>query len=240
MTVVLEYDNHLLEECLGCKLWHRKSTTKDYYPKGATYHVMKPRKRFKLADLSPSTEYSCKVTLFSDTQTLGVWEATWVTPASSKRFISLYGNEEHSLIVTPHPNKSVVPKQFAELQSLNCLNKHDESLVLPNVPFRGSASDPPSTPCKSDKRTEVSGLSGKKRPEKSDYEYCVHVIKWLEHEGHIERDFRVKFLTWFSLKAAVRDRRVVSVFIDTMIDDPPSLSGQLIDTFSDDISLYTI
>uniref|UniRef100_A0A1D1YIM4 Protein VERNALIZATION INSENSITIVE 3 n=2 Tax=Anthurium amnicola TaxID=1678845 RepID=A0A1D1YIM4_9ARAE len=68
-----------------------------------------------------------------------------------------------------------------------------------------------------------------------DYEYCVKVVRWLECEGHIETNFRVKFLTWFSLRATPQERRVVSVFVDTMIDDPHSLAGQLIDTFSEAI-----
>lgn len=66
-----------------------------------------------------------------------------------------------------------------------------------------------------------------------EYEYCVKVIRWLECEGHIETSFRVKFLTWFSLRASPQERRIVSVFVDTLIDDPGSLAGQLVDTFSE-------
>ncbi|PKA49452.1 VIN3-like protein 2 [Apostasia shenzhenica] len=68
-----------------------------------------------------------------------------------------------------------------------------------------------------------------------DYEYCVKVIRWLECEGYIESNFRVKFLTWFSLSASPQERKVVSVFVDTLIDDPGSLAGQLVDSFSDAI-----
>ncbi|XP_073000147.1 VIN3-like protein 2 isoform X1 [Typha latifolia] len=68
-----------------------------------------------------------------------------------------------------------------------------------------------------------------------DYEYCVKMIRWLECEGHIETNFRVKFLTWFSLRATPQERRVVSVYVDTLIDDPASLAGQLVDTFSEAI-----
>ncbi|VFQ74215.1 unnamed protein product [Cuscuta campestris] len=65
------------------------------------------------------------------------------------------------------------------------------------------------------------------------YEYSVGVIKKLESEGHIETDFRVKFLTWFSLKATAQERMVVGIFIDTFIDDLSSLAGQLMHTFMD-------
>ncbi|OVA19001.1 Fibronectin [Macleaya cordata] len=69
-----------------------------------------------------------------------------------------------------------------------------------------------------------------------DYEYCVKVIRWLECEGHIEKNFRVKFLTWYSLRATPQERKVVKVFVDTFMDDPAGLAGQLIDTFLEGIS----
>ncbi|KAJ6795863.1 VIN3-like protein 2 [Iris pallida] len=66
-----------------------------------------------------------------------------------------------------------------------------------------------------------------------DYEYCVEAIRWLECKGHIETNFRVKFLTWFSLRASPHERRIVNVYVDTLLDDPGSLAGQLVDTFSE-------
>lgn len=69
-----------------------------------------------------------------------------------------------------------------------------------------------------------------------DFEYYVKVIRWLECEGHIEQNFRQKFLTWYSLRATPLEVRIVKVFIDTFIEDPASLAGQLIDTFSESIS----
>lgn len=69
-----------------------------------------------------------------------------------------------------------------------------------------------------------------------DYEYHVKVIRWLESNGHIQTKFRMKFLTWFSLRATQSERKVVSVFVDTLIEDPPSLAGQLVDTFAEGIS----
>ncbi|XP_052199288.1 VIN3-like protein 2 isoform X2 [Diospyros lotus] len=91
------------------------------------------------------------------------------------------------------------------------------------------------------------GSSSKKRSEERrdeeqsgngdrDFEYCVKVIRWLECEGHMETNFRQKFLTWYSLRATPQEVRVVKVFVDTLIDDPASLAGQLVDTFSDAIS----
>ncbi|GLJ43591.1 hypothetical protein SUGI_0907230 [Cryptomeria japonica] len=68
-----------------------------------------------------------------------------------------------------------------------------------------------------------------------NYEYCVKMIRWLECKGHIQKEFRIKFLTWFSLRATSQERRIVSVFVDTMSDDPASLAGQLVDTFSEGV-----
>ncbi|XP_031108131.1 VIN3-like protein 1 [Ipomoea triloba] len=69
-----------------------------------------------------------------------------------------------------------------------------------------------------------------------NFEYCVKIIRWLECEGHIKKDFRLKLLTWFSLRSTEQERRVVNTFIQTLMDDPGSLAGQLIDSFSDIIS----
>jgi len=66
-----------------------------------------------------------------------------------------------------------------------------------------------------------------------NYEYCVKVIRWLECSGHIEKDFRMKFLTWFSLRSTQQERRVVITFIRTLLDDPSSLAGQLLDSFQE-------
>lgn len=77
---------------------------------------------------------------------------------------------------------------------------------------------------------ECSGIGDK------DFEYYVKVIRWLECNGHIETTFRQKFLTWYSLRANPQQVRVVKVFIDTFIEDPASLAGQLVDSFSDVMS----
>ncbi|CAH9109587.1 unnamed protein product [Cuscuta europaea] len=66
-----------------------------------------------------------------------------------------------------------------------------------------------------------------------NFEYGVKIIRWLECEGYIAKDFRLKLLTWFSLRSTEQERRVVITFIQTLIDDPSSLAGQLIDSFSE-------
>lgn len=64
-----------------------------------------------------------------------------------------------------------------------------------------------------------------------NYEYCVKVIRWLECLGHIKKDFRMKFLTWFSFRSTEQERWVVITFIRTLIEEPSCLAGQLLDAF---------
>lgn len=84
-------------------------------------------------------------------------------------------------------------------------------------------------------REKILEMCAKEGSLEGSYEYCVKVVRWLECEGHIETNFRVKFLTWFSLRATPQERRIVTVYVDTLIDDPASLAGQLVDTFSETI-----
>ncbi|XP_012573407.1 VIN3-like protein 2 isoform X2 [Cicer arietinum] len=69
-----------------------------------------------------------------------------------------------------------------------------------------------------------------------DFEYYVKVIRWLECEGHIEKNFRQKFLTWYGLRASTQEVRIVKIYVDTFLEDPASLAEQLVDTFSECIS----
>ncbi|KAK2983118.1 hypothetical protein RJ640_022590 [Escallonia rubra] len=269
-NIILEYEDHLFEEFLGCRLWHRKSTAKGY-PKEATCIVLRPERRFKLIDLDPSTEYVCKVSFFSKRRTLDVLEAKWVTPMFGGSSISVsdeeLGEKEDAVSTKAqelgeNPSE-LLPKKVGHMHdalavagsgenwfthpyphyigeavsaTLNC-----DMIKQPSLPpvkensLTSPSSTPPPTPCKSDGMTKVSCLGGKKQLKESAYEYSVRVIRRLEHEGHLSADFRVKFLTWFSLKATVQERRVVNVFIDTMINDPQCLAGQLIDSFMEKI-----
>ncbi|KAL6840990.1 hypothetical protein ACP4OV_029250 [Aristida adscensionis] len=66
-----------------------------------------------------------------------------------------------------------------------------------------------------------------------DYEHCVKVIRQLECDGHIEDDFRMKFLTWYSLRSTDMERRAVTTFIKTLMGEPSSLAEQLLDSFGE-------
>ncbi|CAO2841474.1 unnamed protein product [Amaranthus hypochondriacus] len=68
------------------------------------------------------------------------------------------------------------------------------------------------------------------------FEFCVKYIRLLECNGYITPEFRLKLLTWFSLRSTVQERRVVYTFIETLGNDHKSLAGQLVDSFGDLIS----
>ncbi|XP_021723416.1 VIN3-like protein 2 isoform X1 [Chenopodium quinoa] len=70
----------------------------------------------------------------------------------------------------------------------------------------------------------------------SNLEYYIKMIRWLECEGHIDKSFRQKFLTWYSIRATPQEIRIVKAFVDTLNDDPASLAEQLQDTFEEIIS----
>ncbi|XP_065880396.1 VIN3-like protein 2 isoform X2 [Euphorbia lathyris] len=236
VVIVLEYvvDNPSAE-LLGCMLWHRESKVKDY-PQKPTYIILKPDKSFKITDLNPSTEYACKASFFGSTGILNVLEAKWITPTRNGQFETASGasREEDNNITCQM--KSTTSKL---IRSQSVKNNNDRLCSMPAsvevVSSISLGSFYPSTPCKFSEMKEVSGLGCKKQKDESAYEYSVRVIKWLESEGHIEEDFRVKFLTWFSLKATIQERKVVNVFVDAFIDDPPSLAGQLIHSFTQEV-----
>lgn len=241
VTIILEYDDTVLKDISGCRLWHRKSSVTDY-PEKPTYIILRPQKRFLIADLDPLTEYVCKVSLFKSTEIVGIWEAKWTTSASSGSFVTA-SNTDRKNLTAQIPSK-VESMNSSNMKSIFFEHPPKLPLSLANITRnKDKESSPksisPPTPGKSDglpdgmRDTTASGCE--KRREESTYEYSVRVVKWLECQGHIEECFRVKFLTWFSLKATTHERRVVSVFVDAFIDDPSSLAGQLIHTFMDEI-----
>ncbi|GLT93709.1 hypothetical protein SLE2022_114870 [Rubroshorea leprosula] len=202
-------------------------------------------------DLNPSTEYFCKVSLFSSKEKVGVWEAKWVPPASIENCIAALVHEKEETLRTAQiysqansTNSSNTEPAFEEHDAKlptfdevsKCTNDRLHSPhFLEKVPPLSPSSLYPSTPCKLQKTREIPGAHCKKRMEESDYEYAVRMVKWLEHQGHMDKDFRVKFLTWFSHKATKQERRVVSVFVDALIGDPVGLAEQICHTFMDEI-----
>ncbi|KAG0482158.1 hypothetical protein HPP92_010242 [Vanilla planifolia] len=164
---------------------------------------------------------------------------------------TLLTNSNEDSNSTPQKQLKDVPKSEIELDT----PAHHEMVVAAHVPLSacrleaGPVNSSFSLPTKNDlsKPERESGSSSKRRnelikefhnkygPIEGDYEYCVKVIRWLECKGLIESNFSIKFLTWFSLRASPQERRVVSAYVNTLVDDPTSLADQVVDTFSDAI-----
>lgn len=100
----------------------------------------------------------------------------------------------------------------------------------------GSGEGEEHTRSSSKKRCTETHLDEEDGPSKENMEYYIKVIRWLECDGHIDKGFRQKFLTWYSIRATPQETRIVKAFVDTLIDDPASLSEQLIDTFGEIVS----
>ncbi|KAJ3676885.1 hypothetical protein LUZ60_002609 [Juncus effusus] len=117
-------------------------------------------------------------------------------------------------------------------------NSHKDSTNGISTPQNGILSpqngiSTPQNGISSPQNNILSPQNGTFGSKENEFEYCVKVVRWLECEGLIDSNFRVKFLTWFSLRASLKERRVVRVYVETLIDDPASLAGQLADTFSE-------
>ncbi|KAF6143543.1 hypothetical protein GIB67_029712 [Kingdonia uniflora] len=252
LVMVLAYEDKLLEQFLGCRIWHRSSNMA-YYPENPTCIVLRPEERFFISDLDPSTKYFFKVSIFSIVRELGVWESQFVTKAliadeNSQRDSTNSSNNHSNLQLLKDMSRTVktLPAMLSPYgnslrDSTNSSNEHsnlqlfeDFSKNMKILPEIVSPHVSPTTPPKSKVFQEVPSSVSKKESVDRKYE-SVEVIKWLQREGYMEMEFSLKFLFWFSSRATMRERRVVNAFVDTLIDDPHSLAGQLVDTFTDEI-----
>lgn len=232
IAIVLEYEEMLLEDIIGCRLWHRKSN--DYYLEVPTRVLLRPETRFVILGLDPSTEYFFKVSPFTSKRQLEETESRWITQTPSGTYSNVQNHGSDRVCIRKDSVSTLDEEHEAG----------DQAFIIETDSQRGSTNSnryvhsshvPPTMPCKPVAPNERLGFGNEKQMMEREYEYSVKVIRWLECEGHMEKEFRVKFLTWFSLKATMQERRVVSAFIDTLIDDPASLVGQLVDTFKDGI-----
>ncbi|KAL1823866.1 hypothetical protein ACET3Z_010644 [Daucus carota] len=142
-----------------------------------------------------------------------------------------------------HDNqKNVVEKSHGsgDSQNLNHKSSADLSAVhLEGKMYRKRAAtkDDESHDCDSTLiNRSPSGIHDNSGSLGENFEDSVKIIRWLECEGYIKQEFRLKLLTWYSLRSTEQERRVVNTFIQTLIDDPSSLAGQLLDSFSDVVS----
>ncbi|CAH2051287.1 unnamed protein product [Thlaspi arvense] len=141
-----------------------------------------------------------------------------LTPATEYCFkvVSFSGEQESGVEETKVSTKTHQEEEEEQEEStlVNCLStKEEEDAIKEAVPKEKAVKD------------ENSGLA-----------QCVKIIRELECSGHVDKNFRQKFLTWYSLRASAQERNVFKTFIDVLKDDSVALAEQLVDTFSDCIS----
>lgn len=245
-------------------MWHRKSEDTDYPAKPTCTLFAPTSSKFLLSGLTPSTQYVLKVVHFENTRELGSKEISFQTSNDNEKSPPTNSSSLSNPSSVEDENNNIINKQKDQDVAINI--ETDAANIIKNSlridenngkdfdPFAPTTSAKlPITPCKTES-VKNSILARKTKPKASkkilankseeepddsddrEFGYYVKVIRWLECEGHIDTSFRKKFLTWYSLRASQQEVRIVKVFVDTLIEDPDSLAGQLVDTFSDVIT----
>lgn len=241
ITVILDSENVVSQGNLTYKLWHRKADDTNY-PRDPSCENLRPNAGFNIAGLDPGTEYCFNVVSFDGANELikklearsSTASEDMLSPATNCSSLSNPSSveDETNNDGGDHRADDAAPIEAVDEKG----NKSAEEPGTECVPFVAVAGDLPITPCK----LERSKPAGKDLPEsgpgKRDLEYYVKIIRWLECEGHIEKNFRQKFLTWYSLRATRQEVQIVKVFVDTLVEEPASLAAQLVDTFSESVS----
>ncbi|CAN1301992.1 VIN3-like protein 2 [Linum perenne] len=255
ITLVLRSEDSPVEAIRGYNIWHRKAMETEYSAE-PTCRLFIPNTKYIVMGLQPATEYSFKVTSFNNRGELGMSEVHSLTCGiNDEAQISPAGEISQS----PVTNCSSFSNPSSDVGKLEYSHSSKDSQITPVViGVDNSDASLPITPCKEEILKEVQGRNARSKPSTSkskkrsadrvgeqctangnpdeELECCVKMIRWLECQGHIEKKFRQKFLTWYSLRASAEEMRVVKAYVDTFIEDPSALAEQLVDTFSECIS----
>lgn len=237
----------------GFKLWYcpSKEDKEQSFSTEPTLIISTSQTRILISNLQPSTEYLFQIISFTDYGNLGRSEAKCFTKSIEivDSEITTIDDEKFDLNVASMPdlNAELIPlrdeddectlERVVEADEKSSRSSDTQTYKTRRGREVESRKQKPS--CKTEAHDCISTLiNGSHQMGGSDhldgnYEYCVKIIRWLECGGHIKQEFRMKFLTWFSLRSTEQERRVVNTFIQTLIDDPSCLAGQLVDSFSD-------
>ncbi|GJX82053.1 VIN3-like protein 2 [Tanacetum coccineum] len=240
-------------------MWHRRAEDTDYPTKPTCTLFAPSSTKFLLAGLTPSTQYVIKVVHFESTRELDSKEISFQTsddnekspPTNSSSLSDPSSVEDENNNIVNNQKDKEVGVNIDELDIIKKSSRNDEGSEKDFDPFAPTNSVKlPITPCKTESlrdanvtrkaRTKASKKILNSRSDEEldesndrDFGYYVKVIRLLECKGHIDTGFRKKFLTWYSLRASDQEVRIVKVFVDNFMEDPASLAGQLVDTFSE-------
>ncbi|GFP80887.1 vin3-like protein 1 [Phtheirospermum japonicum] len=264
IILLIELSTALDADIKGYKLWYCKSRN-ETYPSEPVFVFPRHQKRICISNLQPSTEYSFRITSYTDTGDFGHSESNFLTNSLETMHKNSNPNTEKALDIESDSGFKV--RDLGRILNLTWIQEHgifdsfddDSSIVkleeeekLPSIDLNVASVPDLNEECTDDalSQEDIHRAPGEVPAVDSDnstltmtttndvgldenFEYCVKIIRWLECEGHIRKEFRLRLLTWLSLRSTEQERRVVNTFIQTMIDDPSSLAGQLVDSFSD-------
>ncbi|KAL9224491.1 hypothetical protein vseg_000518 [Gypsophila vaccaria] len=262
IIVLIDIPTPLIDSIKGYKLWYCKST-EDNFSKHPPFIFSRDKLRISVKFLQPSTEYAFRIITYTETGDLGQSEARCFTknvenPSPVKSDLAGSSSEpccrvengeariddpspppvvrdlDLNVVSVPDLNEDLTPPLESSKDEVT--EPSDDSQTWgPMQPKRAFSAVEEAYDCDSALMNGSSQFCDPSGPGSldGDFEYCVKVIRWLECQGYIKQEFRLKLLTWFSLKSTDQQRRVVTTFIQTLMDDPKSLAGQLVDSFSD-------
>uniref|UniRef100_A0ACD5ZM95 Uncharacterized protein n=1 Tax=Avena sativa TaxID=4498 RepID=A0ACD5ZM95_AVESA len=237
----------------GYKLWHWKSREQPSMDEPVI--LKKDERKILVYNLATCTEYSFRIISFTDDGILGHSECKCYT--GSNELLPNRATQNPMAICLQKQRRDgnqaskssgfrirdvgkILRRAWAEEGYFEDIYEV-RSAEPPAVESRpgGKAKQPRGVHGESCEQDGVLAICHQKQPLKrpteldEDYEHCVKVIRSLECKGHIETDFRMKFLTWLSLRSTENEHRVVSTFIKTLINEPSSLAEQLVDSFGE-------
>ncbi|KAL4554512.1 hypothetical protein LXL04_039343 [Taraxacum kok-saghyz] len=224
-------------------LWHRIKALDTDYPSKPTCTLFTPiATKFLLSNLAPLTHYILKV----ETTTPREFGTSYEIEFQTTEIEKIHTNSS-SLSNPSSVEDENTTKEVAAIDADNDINniienspketlKSTSGKLLPITPSKNETLKSSEKEKQQQDGSSSKKINGEEGGEDRDFGYYVKVIRYLECEGHIDTGFRKKFLTWYSLKASEQEVRIVKVFVDALMEDPPSLAGQLVDTFSDVIT----
>ncbi|KAL8152501.1 hypothetical protein V2J09_010261 [Rumex salicifolius] len=256
VAVILGPANQAAEPNMRYTMWHRKAVDDEKEPPEPTCTLSLAGTRIVIHGLIPSTEYVFKVVSFDSFNESASYE-TRLSTAQEKVNPRAAASSERSQ--SPITNSTLSNPSSVEDETNNITSDLNEKNSTKNAPNNAPSLDqsrsvlkpqnglnkPPTTgleivPCplpeKDEGKNGEQRRSSKKRKrekEEEDMEFYVKVIRRLECEGHIDKSFRKKLLTWYVLKATPQEMQVVQVFVNAFRDDLASLAEQIIDAFGD-------
>lgn len=256
-----EASSSLPTRITGFRLLCRKSKDEEcFYQVNCVVYL--PKTSSTILGLEPETEFCLRVVSFNEEGDLDESELRFSTLKDDRDEVgnqqSFLSNSNSGLCSNPslpedesnNIHKSCSKENGDKDNIEHCSAGEVESEIEDDrLVKRKVNSDLLVTPCKRDTSKEKQGGNKRSKSRKAtvnkkpkinlangvdkDLGRIVKMIIRLEQEGHIDKSFRERFLTWYSLRATHRKVRVVKLFVETFMDDLSSLGQQLVDTFSE-------